>query len=112
MNQSIPVAGTTQQKKRPLQYTYMNYAPPTYQYYRPPPTQIRTLYTPTVVAPPQQYVTYAQPIYYAQPQSTRTSTSVPVSTVAPKQSIGCNQNYLKSPLGLLRLLLIVRSMLF
>ena len=78
MSQSVPVAETTHQKSIPFQYTDMNYAPPTYQYYRPPQTQMRTLYTPTANA--------------------------------PKQSM-FNQKYLKSPLGLLRLLLIVRSML-
>jgi hypothetical protein len=111
MSQTEPVAQTTGQppKQKPLKYTYMNYGqpiPPTYQYYQPPPTQMRYSYVPTIVRPQPQYVTYAQPIYAAQP------VTAPVAAPALKQSIGCNSNYLKSPLGLLRLLLIVRHVFF
>jgi len=105
MSQSVPVAPATgqQSKQKPLKYTYMNYGqsiPPTYQYYQPPPTQMRYTYVPTIVRPQPQYISYAQPIYAAPP------VAAPVAAPVLKQGIGCNSNYLKSPLGLLRLLLI------
>lgn len=109
MSQTVPVRQETQNQpdatKRPSQrYTYMNYGQPTYYYQQPSiPTKMRYSYVPTV-AP--QYVTYVQPMQ-TRPTVQKPNTGVVVQEPG-KQRIGCNSNYLKSPLGLLRLLLIVR----
>ena len=88
-----------QQSRAVPAYTYMNYGQPTY-YYQPQPTKMRYVYVPGQTVTNPTYIPGPQPV--AQPQ--------PTKTVKAKSSggIGCNSNYLKSALGLLRIPLMVR----
>jgi hypothetical protein len=87
----------------PPNYTYMNYGAPYLFQPGQPVTGVRYQYVPGQAQPGtfNPYYPYAQPIN-AQKQK-----GVKQPKQPNDQRVGCNSNYLSSPLGILRLLLIV-----